>query len=102
MEHLASERLGRHGAVASPDQLATQAGMAALAAGGSAVDAAIAGNAVLAVTFQNQCGLGGDLMAIVRTGNGEVVGLESAGPAGSMVHPRPVGAGRYRRLAPNE
>lgn len=102
MEHLASERLGRHGAVASPDQLATQAGMAALAAGGSAVDAAIAGNAVLAVTFQHQCGLGGDLMAIVRTGNGEVVGLESAGPAGSMVHPRPVSAGRYRRLAPND
>lgn len=102
MEHLATERLGRRGAVASPDQLATQAGVAALSAGGSAVDAAIAANAVLAVTFQHQCGLGGDLMALVRTADGEMVGIESAGPAGSMAHPFLGPAGRHRRLPPND
>ena len=39
---------GARGAVVAPHHLATQAGLSILAAGGSAVDAAIATNAVLA------------------------------------------------------
>ena len=38
---------GRHGAVVAPHHLATAAGLGVLRAGGSAVDAAIATNAVL-------------------------------------------------------
>jgi gamma-glutamyltranspeptidase / glutathione hydrolase len=51
--------------VASPHRLATEAGLDALHAGGSAVDAAVAANAMLAVVYCNACGLGGDAFALV-------------------------------------
>ncbi|MFN8022342.1 MAG: gamma-glutamyltransferase [Acidimicrobiales bacterium] len=67
--------------VASADQLATQAGMTALAAGGNAVDAAIATNAAIAVTGPHLCGMGGDLFALVHTA-GHVHALNASGRAG--------------------
>src|SRR5688500_20325462 len=54
-----------HGMVVTPHPLATRAGVDALRAGGSAVDAAIAANAMLAVVYCNACGLGGDAFALV-------------------------------------
>lgn len=57
--------LGQGGMVASPHYLATEAGVAVLRRGGSAMDAAIATNAVLAVVMPYVCGLGGDLFALV-------------------------------------
>jgi gamma-glutamyltranspeptidase/glutathione hydrolase len=72
-----------HGMVCSVDLLASRAGLDLLRAGGSAADAAIATNAVLAVTAQHLCGLGGDLFALVHEGNGMPACLVSAGPAGS-------------------
>ncbi len=68
--------------VASADQLATQAGMAALAAGGNAVDAAIATNAAIAVTGPHLCGMGGDLFALVHS-DGRVHALNASGRTGS-------------------
>ena len=68
--------------VASADQLATQAGMAALAKGGNAVDAAIATNAAIAVTSPHLCGMGGDLYALVHDGT-TVHALNATGRAGS-------------------
>jgi gamma-glutamyltranspeptidase / glutathione hydrolase len=53
------------GMVATPHPLATAAGVEALRAGGSAVDAAVAANAMLAVVYCNACGLGGDAFALV-------------------------------------
>ena len=50
--------------------------------GGNAVDAAIAANAAIAVTAPHLCGMGGDLFALVRTPDGEVVGLNASGRAG--------------------
>ena len=51
--------------VATPHPLATAAGVEALRAGGTAVDAAVAANAMLAVVYCNACGLGGDAFALV-------------------------------------
>ena len=71
-----------HHMVASADHLATQAGLAVLAAGGNAVDAAIATNAAIAVTGPHLCGMGGDLFALVYV-DGEVHCLNASGRAGS-------------------
>ena len=78
-----------HGMVVTADQVATQAGMAAFARGGNAVDAAIAANAAIAVTGPHLCGLGGDLFAIVCRRDDPsaqgVVALNASGRAGSGV-----------------
>ena len=71
------------GMVATADHLASSAGVAALRAGGSAVDAAVAAGAVLAVTNQHQCGMGGDLFALVHEPGRPVTALCAAGRAGS-------------------
>ncbi len=73
--------------VASADHLATSAGVAAFHDGGNAVDAAIATNAVLAVTAPHLCGMGGDLFAIVHredpSSGTELIALNASGRAGS-------------------
>ena len=72
------------GRVATVDPQAVEAGHAVLADGGSAADAAIAANAVLAVTMAAWCGLGGDLLAVVHPGDSaEPVVLWAAGRSGS-------------------
>ena len=73
----------RDAVVATADQLATQAGMWAIAQGGNAVDAAVAANAAIAVTGPHMCGMGGDLFALVSTPDGSVHALNSSGRAGS-------------------
>ena len=70
--------------VCSVDQLASEAGVAMLRAGGSAADAAIAANAVLAVTAQHMCGMGGDLFALVHVpGTAAPFALNASGRTGS-------------------
>ena len=59
-------RYARNGMVCSIVHLASGAGVASMSRGGNAVDAAIAASAVLAVTSQHMCGLGGDLSALVH------------------------------------
>src|SRR3989442_13369739 len=56
--------LGRQGMVAAAHPLATLAGIETLKSGGTAADAAVAVNGVLAVTQPNLCGLGGDLFCL--------------------------------------
>lgn len=68
--------------VATPHHLASAAGRRALRDGGSAVDAAIAANAVLCVGYPHMAGLGGDGFWIVAdTDDGSVRGLNASGPA---------------------
>ncbi|HSO28848.1 MAG TPA: gamma-glutamyltransferase family protein [Candidatus Sulfomarinibacteraceae bacterium] len=56
---------GRHGAVVAPHHLATEAGLSVLRAGGHAVDAAVATNAVLATVMPSACGIGGDAFWLI-------------------------------------
>jgi gamma-glutamyltranspeptidase/glutathione hydrolase len=73
--------------VSTVDNLATAAGVHALRAGGSAVDAALAANAVLSVTLQNQCGLGGDLFALVHRPGEVPLALNASGRSGTGADP---------------
>lgn len=74
--------MGRQGMVASPHYLATGAGVSVLRRGGTAVDAAIATNAVLAVLKPYACGLGGDLFAMVYIAKSQkLIGLNGSGRA---------------------
>lgn len=69
-----------HGVVATSHALATQAGVRILEKGGSAVDAAIAANAVLSVVEPMMCGPGGDLFLLHRAARtGRLEGLNASG-----------------------
>ena len=57
--------LGVNGMAATSQTLATQVAVDTLKRGGSAIDAAIAANAMLSLTEPHMCGPGGDLFAIV-------------------------------------
>jgi gamma-glutamyltranspeptidase/glutathione hydrolase len=74
--------------VAAAQPLAVEAGLRALRDGGSAVDAALACNAVLAVVEPCSCGLGGDLFALLWDPGAEALaGLDASGrsPAAATV-----------------
>ena len=60
-----SEIVAQHGIAATSQPLATQVALDILKAGGNAIDAAIAANAVQGLTEPASCGIGGDLFAIV-------------------------------------
>lgn len=76
-----NEIKGAKGAIATSHYLATEAGAAALEAGGNAVDAALAAAATLCVVYPNNVSLGGDLVALVRNPQGEVRFLNATGTA---------------------
>jgi gamma-glutamyltranspeptidase/glutathione hydrolase len=88
MSHPNGPRTGRpptyapHGVVVTPHYLASAAGLNALQNGGSAVDAAIAANAVLCVVYPHMAGMGGDgFWLIAEPDSGRVHGLNASGPA---------------------
>ncbi|WP_230985393.1 gamma-glutamyltransferase family protein [Microbispora oryzae] len=92
--------------VCTVDHLASAAGIAMLDQGGSAADAAVAANAVLAVTAPHMCGLGGDLFALVHDGSaqdgsardGSVAALNASGRAGSGADPDRLRAEGHDRM----
>ena len=102
---------------AAADQLAASAGIAMLAQGGSAADAAVATGTVMAVVGPHLCGLGGDVLAMVSVPGSPPEALLSIGRAGAGSdpsrmraegmsdhavagrHPQRAGARRGRRLA---
>jgi len=83
---------GSRGAVVAPHQLASEAGLEILRAGGNAVDAAIATNAALAVVSAHSCGLGGDAFWLIWPGDG------GPWPAGSDARPPRSAGGAPKRL----
>jgi len=78
----------QQGIAATSQTLASSAAAQILARGGSAVDAAIAANTVLAVVEPMKTGLGGDLFVIYwEAGTGKLVGLNASGPAPKALSP---------------
>jgi gamma-glutamyltranspeptidase / glutathione hydrolase len=76
------------GIVATSQTLASQAGAQVLARGGSAMDAAIAANAVLGVVEPESCGIGGDLFAIyqdAKTGKLTAINASGWAPTGLTI-----------------
>lgn len=77
------------GIVATSHYLASQAGAQVLARGGSAMDAAIAANAVLGVTEPMMNGMGGDLFLIYwEAKSGKLYGLNASGWAPQKLTPQ--------------
>jgi gamma-glutamyltranspeptidase/glutathione hydrolase len=75
--------------VASSQRQATLNALDVLREGGNAIDAALCAAAMLCVTEPHNTGVGGDLFAIVRTADGQLFGLDAAGPAPRGADPGP-------------
>jgi gamma-glutamyltranspeptidase/glutathione hydrolase len=81
--------------VAAGHPLAAGSGVEVLRNGGNAVDAAIAAAATLSIVSPHECGLGGDLFALVFDAHsGRVHGLNASGrsPAGATLEAMPGGS----------
>jgi gamma-glutamyltranspeptidase / glutathione hydrolase len=75
-----SEVIAQNGMAATSHPLATQVALDILKQGGSAVDAAIAANAVLGLMEPTGCGIGGDLFAIIWDSKSQKLhGLNASG-----------------------
>lgn len=81
--------ISKQGIAATSQPLASQAAAQILAKGGSAVDAAIAANAVLGLTEPMMDGVGGDMFAIFwEAKTGKLTGLNGSGPAPRALSPK--------------
>ena len=83
------------GMVTSPHHLASQAGLDVLKAGGTALEAAVATAAALAVVYPHMTGIGGDAFWLTMWPDGRVETIDACGaaaaPQASMVSTRPSG-----------
>jgi len=87
-EQTRSEVLARHGAVATSQPLAAQAGLQILKDGGNAADAAVATAAMLGLTEPESAGIGGDMEAIYYSAQAQrLFGLNAAGWAPASFNP---------------
>ncbi len=78
----------QQGVAATSQTLASSAAAQILAKGGSAADAAIAANTVLAVVEPMKTGLGGDLFVMYWEANtGKLAGLNASGSAPKALSP---------------
>lgn len=73
-----------NGMIATSHYLASGTGLAVLRRGGSAVDAAIAANAVLCVVYPHMAGLGGDAFVLMHRPGHPVEALNASGPAAQL------------------
>jgi gamma-glutamyltranspeptidase len=93
--------LARRAAIATPNELASVAGLEVLARGGSAVDAMVSANAALGVVYPHMTGAGGDAFWLVHdaaTGRQHV--LNASGRAAAAATLEAYAAGGAREIAP--
>jgi gamma-glutamyltranspeptidase / glutathione hydrolase len=91
--------ISRYGIVATSHVQASVAGAQVLSRGGSAVDAAIAANAVLGVTEPMMNGMGGDLFAIYwEAKSGKLYGINASGWAPRGLTPQHLTAKGVRSM----
>jgi gamma-glutamyltranspeptidase/glutathione hydrolase len=80
LDQTRSEVVARHGAVATSQSIAAQAGLRILQKGGNAADAAVATAAVLGLVEPESAGLGADMFAIYYSAKDrKLFGLNSSG-----------------------
>lgn len=79
METVRPATTATHGMVASPHALASAAGLDALRAGGSAVDAAIAASGILSVVYPHMTSIGGDQFWLIWDAGRRAVRFLNAG-----------------------
>jgi gamma-glutamyltranspeptidase/glutathione hydrolase len=79
--------IGRGGAAATVDVLATQAAVGALRRGANAIDAAVVAAAVLGVTEPFSCGVGGGGFMVIRTKDGKVTTIDHRETAPAAMRP---------------
>ncbi|NIP86729.1 MAG: gamma-glutamyltransferase, partial [Planctomycetales bacterium] len=77
---------GRQAMVATVQPLATEAGVAALRAGGNAVDAAVAAALTLGVVDGHNSGIGGGCFMVLRLADGRIVALDGRETAPGRAH----------------
>jgi gamma-glutamyltranspeptidase / glutathione hydrolase len=99
-----SEVYAEHGIAATSQPLATEVALDILKAGGSAVDAAIAANAMLGLVEPTGSGIGGDLFAIVWSAEEKrLFGLNGSGRSPqslTLEHLRELGLERIPSFGP--
>jgi len=74
-----------HGMVTSPHHLASQAGLQILRDGGTAIEAAVACIACLAVVYPHMTGIGGDGFWLISEGQAEPTAIDACGVTGAGV-----------------
>lgn len=85
--------MARRGMVTSPHHLASQAGLAVLRDGGTAIEAAIATAATLSVVYPHMTGLGGDAFWLIAEPGKPPLSIDGSGASGAKVD-----CGLYRGL----
>ena len=99
MEQTRPVTMARNGLVCAPHYLAAQAGTRILMAGGNAIDAAIAANAVLNVVYPFVCGTGGDLFMLLYDAKSDgLYGLNASGRAPAAAQPQWFKANGYDKI----
>ena len=97
-----SEVIAPHGMVAASQPLAAQVGLDILKAGGNAIDAAVAVNAVLGLVEPHMNGVGGDLYALVWDAETErLYGLNATGRAPYEINRETLVRQGYTRMPGN-
>jgi len=76
---------GRNGMVTSPHHLASQAGLQILRDGGTAIEAAVACIACLAVVYPHMTGIGGDSFWLISQDGADPIAIDASGVTGANV-----------------